>query len=120
MSKKPQNINQLSDLRAVFGLKEENNIENQDAENLNPNYNLSALKIRVHLDRQKGNRIATVLKGLELNEAELDQLSRELKKLCGGGGNHKNQSIIIQGNHRDKIIDWLIQNGAKDVKPAGS
>jgi len=119
MDKKQNKLNQLDDLRELFGLEAaEIRPENESQEkDLMTSY--SQFKIRVHLERQKGNRIATIIKGIELEDNLLGELSRELKKLCGGGGNHKDQIIIIQGNHRDKIIEWLKAKGAKDIKSAG-
>ena len=70
---------------------------------------------------RKGKTV-TVINGFTLTEADLNELAKSLKTLCGAGGTAKNepegQSIEIQGDHRDKILDKLKTLGYK-VKLAG-
>ena len=74
--------------------------------------------LRLHLKRLPGNRIVTIVRGFIGREKVLIDLSRYLKKSCGVGGSVKNHTILIQGNHRDKILKLLIERGFK-VKVSG-
>lgn len=38
---------------------------------------------------------------------DFKKLTQYLKKSCGVGGSHKNETIIIQGDYRDEIMDML-------------
>ena len=74
--------------------------------------------LRLHLQRLPGNRIITIVKGFIGRDELLIDLSKYLKKSCGVGGSVKNHTILIQGNHRDKIVELLNERGFK-VKVSG-
>ncbi len=75
--------------------------------------------LEAHLDKKnRGGKIATVIKGYVGTADDLKTLAKELKTLCGVGGSAKDGEIIIQGNFRDKIIDFLKNKGYK-VKRVG-
>ena len=76
---------------------------------------------RVRVWREfKGRRgkTVTVVRGLALDAAELNELARELKRKCGTGGSVKNGAIEIQGDQRDKVVALLRECG-HDARPAG-
>ena len=75
-------------------------------------------KLKVLLKRLPGNRILTLVIGFHVNDKSLVELSKNLKKSCGVGGSVKNKQILIQGNHREKIMNILIERGFK-VKASG-
>jgi len=68
-------------------------------------------RVRLHLDRKKGGRVISIVKGLIENDEVLKILMRELKKRCATGGSLKNGEIIIQGNQRDMIKEILLKKG---------
>lgn len=74
--------------------------------------------LRIWLERQKGNRVATLVKGFEGTAPELDNLAKALKTHCGVGGTAKNGDIILQGDHREKVLVFLREQGFQ-VKKAG-
>ena len=49
----------------------------------------------------------TVVMGVPLSGAALDELGARLKRICGSGGTVKDGVIEIQGDHLDKVMAWL-------------
>jgi len=60
----------------------------------------------------------TLVKGLALDAAALAQTAKQLKATCGCGGTVKAGVIEIQGDHVERVIDRLKQDGWT-VKRAG-
>ncbi len=75
--------------------------------------------LRIWLDKKhRGGKTASVVKGFIGSQDDLKDLAKVLKSKCGVGGSAKDGEIIIQGDHRDKILKILIDSGFK-VKKAG-
>jgi translation initiation factor 1 len=75
------------------------------------------VRIRREVKGRKG-KTATVLYGFSIKERELCNLAKDLKTQCGTGGSVKDGTIIIQGDHREKVMSELINRGF-NVKLAG-
>lgn len=83
--------------------------------------NWNTLSARIHLEKKhRGGKMASIVRGLRINDDRLKELGKELKTKCGVGGSVKNKEIIIQGDQRDKILAHLKDLGIKDVKKAGA
>lgn len=77
-------------------------------------------ELRVWLDRkQRGGKQVTLIRGFVGTQADLADLARLLKNRCGVGGSAKEGEIIIQGDHRDRVVEILQQNGYRCKKAGG-
>jgi|SRR6476619_1853585 len=77
----------------------------------------SQQKLRVRLEtKHRGGKTVTVIQSfVGLNE-DLEDLGKKLKNYCGTGGSVKDEEVIIQGDQRDKILQWLQKNGYTQSK----
>jgi translation initiation factor 1 len=68
--------------------------------------------LKVLLDRKhRAGKEVTLVTGFVGKDGDLEELGKKIKTFCGTGGSVKNGSIIIQGNQRQKVAQWLIRNG---------
>ncbi len=68
-------------------------------------------------EKRKGKPI-TILEGYSGTDKDFKILAKELKTKLSVGGGIKNETIIIQGDYRDKIMAILKEKGFK-VKRVG-
>ena len=76
--------------------------------------------LKVWLDRKhRGGKVVTIVKGFVGREEDITELGRMLKSRCGVGGSVKDGEIIVQGEHRDRIVELLVTAGYKCKKAGG-
>lgn len=74
-------------------------------------------KLRLSMERAgRGGKTVTLVKGFVGSEEDINALCKLLKQKCGVGGSVKGGEIIIQGDHRQRLVEILKNEGYTQTK----
>ena len=113
MSKKEKNSGGL-----VYSTNPNIKIEQEQEEEFAP-IKPNQEQLKVYLDRLGGGKFVSRVNGFTGKTGDIETLGKLLKQKCGVGGTVKDREILIQGEHRDKIILLLLKEGYKAKKAGG-
>lgn len=115
-----QNMNNGNDWKKRLGMVYSTNPDFQfETENVVEQETLpkQQQKLRINIEKKnRGGKVATIVKGFIGSENDLKELGKMLKTKCGVGGSAKEGELIIQGEFKQKIIDILIKEGYTQTK----
>ena len=113
MAKPKDRINIVYSTNPNFSYQTE---PNEEAETLPP----AQQQLKIMLDKKaRAGKQVTLISGFVGKTDDLESLGKALKNLCGSGGSAKDGEILIQGDHRDKILNHLVSKGYKAKKAGG-
>jgi translation initiation factor 1 len=112
MSKKHNNGGLVYSTNPNFKLEEENDEQELSASSSKP-------PLKIYLDRLGGGKFVSRINGFTGKTGDIETLGKLLKQKCGVGGSVKEREILIQGDHRDKLIGLLLKEGYKAKKAGG-
>ena len=93
------------------------NFKFEEEQNSNESLLPAQQKLKVRLDtKHRAGKAVTLIDGFIGTEDDLQELGKKLKSFCGTGGSAKDGEIIVQGDQREKVMQWLGKNGYKNVK----
>lgn len=73
--------------------------------------------LRVRLDtKNRGGKAVTLVQQFVGTDADLEELGKKIKNFCGTGGAVKDGEVIIQGDQRDKVMQFMLKNGYTKAK----
>lgn len=69
-------------------------------------------KVRVRRENKgRGGKTVTLVTGLPMTATELKKLGKTLKQHCGVGGSVQDDTVEVQGDQVEKILQWLQKQG---------
>jgi translation initiation factor 1 len=76
--------------------------------------------LRVKLEtKHRAGKTVTLVDGFAGSDEEAEKLGKQLKNFCGTGGSVKDREIIVQGDQRDRVLQFLLKNGFSKTKKLG-
>ncbi len=76
------------------------------------------LKLRLETKHRAGKAV-TIVDNFIGTAADQEDIGKKLKAFCGTGGSIKDGEILVQGDNREKILQWLLKNGFSQSKKTG-
>jgi translation initiation factor 1 len=74
--------------------------------------NQQNVRVETSSKGRKGKTV-TIVRGFQASSETLSDLLKKLKAQCGAGGTLKDNEIEIQGDHKQKIVQYLVNLGYK-------
>ncbi|MCH5226230.1 MAG: translation initiation factor [Muribaculaceae bacterium] len=100
----------LASLASSLPEENENSANPKDIEEPSPSEPSDKQSSILHVilsKKHRGGKTATIVEGFTIPQSELDDIARRLKQKLGVGGSTREGEILIQGDHRAAVTDFL-------------
>ncbi|MEI8109732.1 MAG: translation initiation factor [Chitinophagia bacterium] len=90
--------------------------EEQAIDTLSPGEQL----LRIYLDKkQRAGKVVTLIAGFIGRDSDMEDLGKQLRNYCGTGGSAKDGIMLVQGDQREKVMQFLNKQGFSKAKKIG-
>jgi len=72
---------------------------------------LESQKIKIRVVRRRYGKKYTTVEGIDSKSINVKDLTKKLKSKTACGGTYKDETIELQGDHRNKVKELLIEFG---------
>lgn len=76
-------------------------------------------QVRVQREKRRSGKVVTVVRGLDPQASDLNDLLGQLKSMCAAGGTVSDAAIEVQGDHCDRVIAKMIELGYPAKRSGG-
>lgn len=94
----------------MSGIGEEYDSQTNSMDDILRELDEETVHIVISKDIRRFRKIATVVKGLQ-DRNDVESLTKEMKTKIGTGGTYKDGQIVLQGDHRQYVKDFLLRKG---------
>jgi len=72
---------------------------------------LEETRIKVRKEIRRFNKPVTIIEGINEKDHDLEKIAKKLKSWLACGGTVKDGKIILMGDHKDRIVEYLEKLG---------
>lgn len=63
--------------------------------------------VEIKIDKRRYGKTMTIIEGIDEKAEDIKSLVSKLKSICASGGTVKDGKIELQGDHRNKVKEYL-------------
>jgi len=68
-------------------------------------------EIKISTTKRKFGKVYTIIEGIDDKDINIKELTKQLKSKFACGGTSKGNTIELQGNHTQRVMDALVKIG---------